>query len=764
MKKISAFFLALVLLFTVTAVAYAAGPETFTASAPGFGGDVEVTVTVDGGQITDVRIAGDKETSGIGAVAVAELPARILEAQSAEFDAWTGASFTSAAVKAALTEALAQARGNQTAVPEAMMKDGRYVAYAESFHPGDGLSVTVEINSNAIRSIEVDTAHTSDMDIILNSAVEKLIPRMLEYQSVSIDAVCGATVSSNAIKNAVKDCVEQALAAGGCDPAAIGNFYVSVPQSNETVELETDVLVVGMGGSGIATAASAAQNGLQVLSIDKAGRYGGSSSLTCDVFSLNPPQVKAEKNNGEDYESREKILDDWITYCEGDAKQEIVEKYLDGSGEMLDWMVYDFDVQFTDCAPSWFSTSGFVTCFQWAPSYWNNCDILYANFGRMVDCVVENGGSYLLETEAYELLYDEATNTVTGVKAHNVVDGTEYVIHANSVVLATGGYLGSAELQEQLLWKNPYYDFEGYWHHYGSRQNDGKMWTAAMNIGAGTRFADMSPEVHMTSTENIISNQFPKHFLEGQKGMVSDRDAYWTEGDLPMYLGWCADSLAVDKNGERFAAETGVGMLDPWLAGPAFFSIWSDTQIDKIAEEGFDAMNGTIFFGTGTAVPNGIPIPNTDAVIDAAVEAGIMVRADSVAGLAEQLDMDPAVLENTVSTYNGYCETGVDEQFGKPDMFLDKVEGEEYYAVRMFSYAYGSCGGLDINEHFQVLKTDGETAINGLYAVGTDSMGVLFTDRKPYVTYGGVNNSWGLTSGMMLGRELAGVSALQSAA
>ena len=71
---------------------------------------------------------------------------------------------------------------------------------------------------------------------------------------------------------------------------------------------------------------------------------------------------------------------------------------------------------------------------------------------------------------------------------------------------------------------------------------------------------------------------------------------------------------------------------------------------------------------------------------------------------------------------------------------------------------------LDINEHFQVLKTDGETAINGLYAVGTDSMGVLFTDKKPYVTYGGVNNSWGLTSGMLLGRELAEAAAVADAA
>lgn len=45
--------------------------------------------------------------------------------------------------------------------------------------------------------------------------------------------------------------------------------------------------------------------------------------------------------------------------------------------------------------------------------------------------------------------------------------------------------------------------------------------------------------------------------------------------------------------------------------------------------------------------------------------------------------------------------------------------------------------------------------INGLYCVGTDAMGVLFTEKKPYVTYGGANNGWGLVSGYLCGREIA---------
>lgn len=62
---------------------------------------------------------------------------------------------------------------------------------------------------------------------------------------------------------------------------------------------------------------------------------------------------------------------------------------------------------------------------------------------------------------------------------------------------------------------------------------------------------------------------------------------------------------------------------------------------------------------------------------------------------------------------------------------------------------------MDINENFQVLKADGATPIEGLYAVGTDSMGVLFSEKKAYVTFGGAANGWALTSGKLCGEVLA---------
>ncbi len=735
---------------------YTAG--TYSSVAQGFGGDVAVTITVDANSITAVSATGDLETAGIGSRAIEELPPKILEAQSANVDGISGATVTSNAILAAAADCLVQAAVQEADTAEAKMKPGVYTAYAESFRARDGLNVTVTVSESRIEAIDVDTVNTSDTPTFLQAAIDKLIPRMLEYQSVSIDAVTGATVSSNAIKMATETAVRQALVAGGSDPSAIRNFYVSIPKSNKTVELETEVLVVGMGGSGTAAALSAAESGARVLAIDKAGKYGGTTSVTSEALFVNPPRFQEEHNNGQDYTDADVMFRDWVEYGEGDAKEEIVARMIYESGQVLDWLVYEYGIGFAEPMTGFTETDVYLTKYQWLPNgYLYNKAEIGANFDKLYGEFEKLGGSYMLETEGYELLYDKATNTVNGIKARSMVDGTEYVISAECVVIATGGYAGSAAMQLKLL-RDDYYPINGVWKLMGSAQNDGKMLQAAMDIGGGTYNISMPPEVHLSGTESWLTGDFEAHYIEGEVGGVTGRPAFWTEGDLPANMGWSPDSLAVDANGRRFASETGVASLDPWIAGPNFYSIWSSSQIDRLASEGFDTGRGgpsSIFLSSGTAIPTGTPIPNAYEVLDAAVDAGIAVKADTVEGLAELLGMSPSVLAGTVEAYNRYCASGVDEQFGKGAEFLKPVEGGPYYAVIMASYCYGSCGGLNINERFQVLQTDGATAVNGLYCVGTDAMGVLFTEKKPYVTYGGANNGWGLVSGYLCGKEIA---------
>ena len=112
------------------------------------------------------------------------------------------------------------------------------------------------------------------------------------------------------------------------------------------------------------------------------------------------------------------------------------------------------------------------------------------------------------------------------------------------------------------------------------------------------------------------------------------------------------------------------------------------------------------------------------------------------------------MLTETVAAYNGYCESGVDAEFGKDAALLTKIGEGPYYAIAMASYSYNTCAGLDVNEKMQVLDTDGNV-MEGLFCVGSDSAGVLFSEKKPYVTFGGANNGWALTSAYVAGPILA---------
>ena len=92
---------------TTEAVAPAAA--SYTGTAQGMGGEVSVTLTIENGVITDCVATGDKETDGIGSVVIAQFPAQVVEGNTINLDAVSGATITSnafiEAAKAALTAA-----------------------------------------------------------------------------------------------------------------------------------------------------------------------------------------------------------------------------------------------------------------------------------------------------------------------------------------------------------------------------------------------------------------------------------------------------------------------------------------------------------------------------------------------------------------------------------------------------------------------------------------------------------------------------------
>lgn len=84
----------------------AAGAGTLQGSAQGYGGEVTVTVTVDGDDIVSVEAVGEKETQGVGSKAIEELPDKIEDADSTDVEGVSGATVTSNAIKEAVDKAL----------------------------------------------------------------------------------------------------------------------------------------------------------------------------------------------------------------------------------------------------------------------------------------------------------------------------------------------------------------------------------------------------------------------------------------------------------------------------------------------------------------------------------------------------------------------------------------------------------------------------------------------------------------------------------
>ena len=740
-------------------------PGTYAAQAKGFGGVVSVSVTFDEKGMTDVQVEAPDETSGIGSVAAEKLPAAILDAQSAQVDMVSGATFTSKAVISAVEDCIAQASGQNT---EAVVKmaPGTYTGKGLGFRISEPLTVNVTVDEEKITAIEVDEVNTSEKPALLQTVVDRMIPRMIEHQSIAVDAITGATASSNGVRQAVEDALTQALTAGGSDASAIKAFQTIPEKNNETIELNTQVLVVGMGGSGTAAALSAAQNGLSVLAIDKAGKFGGTSVLTSGPMALNvPSQVEAEiadwtdpvtkekrtKAAGENLIDAEALYQDWLSYTtyEGkqQAKEEMVRLMIDESGYTDDWLTqfgFSFDTASTFAGNSWCAYTPITGKKALTEGYYTEA---YKRFQEL-------GGTYLLETEGYDLIQEDGK--VTGILARSTADGTEYVIHADAVILATGGFAGSAEMEEKYF-ENTYYPIKGAWKMFGMQQNDGKMIQAALDDGAGTYNISVPPMVHVGGVDGFLPG-YPTHEIEGQMGVATGRPAVWSEGDLPLNMAISSNVLAVGKDAKRYTSETALSMFNPWISGPHFYPIYGSDQVAKIASEGFDEVPygpSTSYLGYGTSIPANTPIANADEILDAAIEAGYVYKAGSIEELAEKMGLDGTVLAETVKNYNGYCETGVDEEFGKDAKYLVPVTGETYYGIVGSSYCYSTCGGLDINTKFQVLKADGETPIEGLYAVGTDCMGVLFSETKAYVTYGGAAQGWAYTSGRLVGGIVA---------
>ena len=164
---------------------------------------------------------------------------------------------------------------------EAQYAAGTYTAEAQG-HNGL-VKVSVTLSGDAILSVTVDE-HDETVGIG-EIAVSRIPDAIVSGQTLAVDAVAGATITSAAILQAVTACITE----GGGDIAALQVAQEGSGGSTEVRTLSADIVVVGAGGAGLATAVSAHQNGASVIIVEKAVMPGGNTLISGSAYNTSNP-------------------------------------------------------------------------------------------------------------------------------------------------------------------------------------------------------------------------------------------------------------------------------------------------------------------------------------------------------------------------------------------------------------------------------------------------------------------------------------------
>lgn len=689
-----------VLLAAVSASAYASyTPGTYTAAIAGQNGPVKVEVTTSADKILSVKIIDQKETEGIGSKAVAALPSEIVKAQSADVQGIAGASVSSAAIKKAVQECLNQAQGKKAA-PLAL-KNGTFEGKAY----GNNGWLTVEVNIKDNKITDIKTPGQRETKYLGDTAIREIGKDVLQYQTLNVDNIAGATVTSTALKTAIAQAIEKA----GGDIAA---FQKPVPEKIKKVAGITkgsaDLIIVGAGGAGLSAAVTAKDLGVKnVLVLEKMPVIGGNTLRCASAFNAADPDrqkalpmtetlkeavVKAinEKPVSEEHaklmadvkakyeaylKSGSKTLFDcpeWHalqTYNGGDKVGQIplIRQYSNNVLDTLHWMQ-------SKGSPVMDRVS------QGAGALWQRTHQLDAPAGLglidpLYQAAVKQGVNFKLGMRVQDLILNDK-GRVIGVTATDKVGNKYEFTSKDGGILATGGYSQNKEMRQKSA---PHLTSEMVSTNQPGATGDGII--IATRHGADTTGMNYV-QVYPLATPGTGA-------LQGRARKMSGLD----------------DVIDVNKNGERFVKE--------------------DARRDEFVAAIKKQPGGVVYDINDSSIVK--PLNSFNEDVETLVSIGRIYKADSLADLAKQLGMPADKLEATVAEFNKMVEAKKDPKFGRK-LFDRPIVKPPFYATPRAPSIHHTMGGLQISTNAQVLDKNGKP-IPGLYAAGEVTGGIHGSNR-----------------------------------
>ncbi|MDO5291973.1 MAG: FAD-dependent oxidoreductase [bacterium] len=603
---------------------------------------------------------------------------------------------------------------DQVQTPSLSFTAGEYSATGTGRN-GD-INVTVKFTENKIESVVVGE-HTETAGIA-TPAIEQIPVAITEGQTLKVDAVTGATLTSNGILDAVADCVKQANG----DVEALKSIEVSKEDTKKDAEVyDTDIVIVGGGAAGLTAAISASSNGSSVIVVEK----GASLAVANGANAGGPIAVgtKVQKEEGEDL-TIETLYNHMNDYANSTINSALLRNVLDKTGETMDL----------------FQDLGLTLSLRqdaYGVGFRARLKIAEKGLDRTTpqeQLVLKNGGQFLYNTTGESIIMNE-NNEAVGIKAKKA-DGTEVTVNAKAVLISTGGYLGSQEVISEKFGDvtvNPLGN--------------------TLSTGDGIK---MISEVGGVEDRNwgIVANEF---------SASNAKNGAWNSKTSNQNLRFgIYGGLLVNSEGNRFfneqiMAEEPLAGAEATLRQGKYYVVMDEAYYNSVCEQGiFKTLGSPQSWIAGVnclsdSAPEGAHIKvltEAKAQLQEAIDQGWGFKANTIEEAAEHFGLENLV--TTVAAYNEFAKNGKDTQFYKDATFLTSVSEGPIYVFEYEASAWCTIGGMKVDDSLRVVdKTN--TAIKGLYAAGVDA-GSMFT--SPY--YDNEGSALGLSfgSGTLVGLNM----------
>ena len=604
---------------------------------------------------------------------------------------------------------------------KALYTPGTYTASAKGI--ASDVKVTMTFSETEITDVKIDVS--GETPAIGGAIGEKMEQAVLAAQGPDVDAVTGATVTSDAVKKATADCISQAsgkaVVVQEAAPAANADWLGQAPEIAEgdiKEELDTEVLVVGCGTGGWIATMTAAEEGAKVLVIEKRETPTG---IREDIGAIDSKLQLASFDEYPEFKiDKMEALQDILRYAGGYVDSDLIKVWINNSGELVDWLT-----NLMESTGDWYmSLEGGVGNLDHPErdkAYATGHSPHKTEQGKEKEvstgstfrdfCDATGNVDWRFQTALVKLEQD-ADGKVTGVIAQDMTDEKYIRIKASKgVIMATGGYATNTEmmlaLQPQTMKMKANVPI-------GST-DDGSGIKAMLWAGA-----ELDP-THASMMFNRCS-VLPTETA----GYKTNGKWYWF-GEQPF--------LKVNLKGERFCNESGPYefMLHSMYMQPfhTYCDIF-DANNKKYAEQ-FDEVGCCRLFLFPNGAESNMPYDYVWGQMtegeNSHLALGYLQKADTIAELAEKLNIPADELEKTVARYNVLCAKGVDEDYGKAPHRMTPVDTAPFYGIRTCAWHLTTLNGCRINTNMQVIREDG-TPIEGLYATG-DCTGGFFSQTYP---------------------------------